>query len=120
MSRIKIIVIVAVLAFAASGGWRVGSYEVGNIELQEDMHDLVSQSRNYIRYTPTPSDDALRDTVIRLAKGHHIQLEPSQVTVQHTGSDSTTYLAADYTVPVNLPGFSFNLHFTPSSTKNTF
>ena len=25
------------------------------------------------------------------------------------------YVAADYTVPINLPGYSFELHFNPSS-----
>ncbi|MGA2743145.1 MAG: hypothetical protein ABSE44_00495 [Candidatus Sulfotelmatobacter sp.] len=33
------------------------------------------------------------------------------------GEKSILYVAADYTVPVNLVFYSFNLHFTPSSDK---
>jgi hypothetical protein len=30
------------------------------------------------------------------------------------------YLSADYTVPVNLPAYSFTMHFQATSTKNGF
>jgi len=44
-------------------------------------------------------------------------LTPNQVTVRRTGEgvSAVIYLAADYTEPVNLPGLSFNLHFTTTS-----
>ncbi len=122
MRRIKIIMLTAALAFAILAGWRLGSAELANIELQEDMHDLASQSHNYIRYIPVRSDDDFRDEVIRKAREHDITLEPSQVTVQRAGSGvtATVYLAADYTLPVSLPWFSFSLHFKPSSATDAF
>jgi hypothetical protein len=120
MRRIKTIVVTAALALAIVAGWRVGSDEVANLQLQDDLQDLVSP--NYIRYAPPRSDDDLRAAVIRKAKELGIQLTPDQVTVRHRdpGVTPALYLAADYRVPVNLPGFSFTMHFTPSSTKDAF
>ena len=42
---------------------------------------------------------------------------PGSVTVQRIGTPGApaVYVAADYSVPVSLPGYSFTLHFTPSS-----
>ncbi len=121
MRLIRNVTVTAVFILAAFATWRVGSGGVANLQLQEDMHDLASQSANPIRYTPLRSDDEFRDAVVRKAREHGIELAPSQVVVQHTSSATAgVYLAADYRVPVNLPWFSLTLHFTPSSAKNTF
>lgn len=119
MQRIKFIVITALLALVVLVGWRVGSCELANLQLQDDMHDLASQAAAHIGFSVPRSDDDFRDSVIRKAKEHGIALEPNQVTVQRAGSGmtSTVYLAADYRAPVNLLAFSFLLHFTPSSAK---
>ena len=44
-------------------------------------------------------------------------LAPEQITVQRIGTPGApaVFVAADYSVPVSLPGYSFVLHFTPSS-----
>jgi hypothetical protein len=49
-------------------------------------------------------------------------LTPAQVTVQHidTPGAPAVYVAADYSVPISLPGYSFTLHFTPSSGNKGF
>jgi hypothetical protein len=122
MRRIRIIVVTAALALAVVVGWQIGSCELSNFQLQEEMHDLASQAGAHIGYTPPRSDDEFRDAVIRKAKEHNIKLEPYQVTVQRTdsGMTSTIYLAADYRVPVNLLWFSFPLHFKSSSAKKAF
>ena len=59
----------------------------------------------------------LIDAVMKKAQEHQITLAPEQVTVQRIGTPGApaVYVAADYSVPVNLPGYSFTLHFTPSS-----
>lgn len=119
MKRIKSMMVIAALALAALAGWQAGSSEVANMELQEDMHDLASQVTTYNKYSVARSDDDYREAVIRRAENYDIQLKPSQVTVQHRG-DGLMYLAADYRVPVTLPGYSFVLHFTPSSAKKVF
>lgn len=122
MRKINIIVVLAVLVFVALGGWQVGSCEVANLEFQEDLHDLASGTSARYGYIPPRSDDSYREAVINKASEHGIELEASQVTVEQSGAgvNASTYLAADYSVPVSLARFSFVLHFTPSSTKTAF
>lgn len=119
MRNLKVIAAVAVLMIGGMTGWQVGSRTLANIQLQEDMHDLASQAGIRYGYAAPKSEAEFRDVVISKARQYDIVLEPSEVTVQRTGygNASTLYLAADYSAPVKLPGYSFHLHFTPSSTK---
>ncbi len=119
MRPIKTILVIAVLALATLAGWRVGSDEVANLRLQDDLRDLASQPRNYIRYSPPRSDEEWRAAVIRKASEDGIRLQPNQVMVEHPGPAAIS-LSAKYSVPVDLPGFSFTMHFTPSTEKDSF
>lgn len=121
MRRVTIILGVAVLVLIVFAGWQIGTCELANMNLQEEMHDLASQAGTHMGVVPPPSsDEDVSRAIIRRAKEHGIELVPAQVTVRRTnpGEKSTLYVAADYTVAVNLAFFSFNLHFTPSSDKN--
>jgi len=117
--RAKILLGLAVLALAVAVSWQIASCEIANLELQTDLRDIAAQVGSRIGLDAPNSDDDLRNAVIHKAREYDIQLEPAQVTVQHTGSGKTltTYLAADYKSRVNLLVYSFTLHFTPSSAK---
>src|SRR5690348_2888443 len=120
MGKAKLVLglaVLAVLALAADAGWRIASCELANYELHEDMQYLATQLGTRIGLTAPNTDEDLRSAVIRKAQEHEIQLEPQEVTVQRTGTDEAPiiYLAADYKVRVELLGFSFTFHFTPSS-----
>jgi hypothetical protein len=118
--RITIIPGIAVLVLMVLVGWQVGSWELSNMNLQEEMQDLASQAGTHVGFVPPSSDEEVSRAIIRRAKEHGIELNPTQVTVRRTNpgeKTSTLYLAADYTVPVNLAFFSFKLHFAPSSDK---
>lgn len=121
MRRIKSLLVLAVLVVGVLAGWKVAWYQVANLELQEDMRDLATDTG--FKYAVSRSDDDLRTAVIRKAREYDIHLTPEQVTVQHkdSGNISTIYLAADYSESVTLPGgYSFVMHFTPSSAKRVF
>ena len=100
--------------------WQVGACEVGYLELREDMKDLASQFGGRIGFAPPSSDEDFRQQVIHHAEKDGIELAPEQVTVQRSGSGAyaSIYLAADYTKTIHLPGFSFTLHFTPTSKRS--
>ena len=119
MGKPKIILGLAVLGLAVIAGWRITSCELANLELQSDLRDFAAQVGARIGLDAPRTDEDLRAAVIRKAKEYEIQLEPEQVTVQRTGTGnaSVVYLAVDYKVRVNLFGYSFTLHFTPSSMK---
>lgn len=116
MKRIKRLLMIAVLAFGAIVGFKAGSYELAYMEFQEDLRDL-SQPSAYSKYPTVRSEQDYRDAVMRRAQDHDIQLDPSAVTVQRAGSgpNSGMYLAADYSETVDVLGYSFTMHFTPSS-----
>lgn len=77
MRRIKIVVVTAVLALAAVAGWRVGSCELANFQLQEDLHDMAAEAGARYGYTVARSDDDFRQSVIRKAKEYGIELKPN-------------------------------------------
>jgi len=119
MSKARIIITVALLALLVAFGWQVGACYVANLQLQDDLQDLAAQVGTRIGLDPVKSDEDLRASIIRKAESHDIVLRSDQITVRHTGSgdDAVTYLSADYTARVNLLRYSFNLHFTPSSSR---
>jgi hypothetical protein len=119
MRKPKLIFGLVVLALGLIVGWPIASCEWDNFELHEDLRDIAAQGGARVGLLRPSSDDDLRNEVIREAKEHDIQLEPEQVTVQRSGTAEyqVTYLAADYEARVKLPGFSFPLHFTPTSAK---
>ncbi len=119
MGKAKLILGLAVLAMAVVAGWPIAWCELANLELREDLRDIAAQNAVRIGLAPPSTDEYLRSTVVRAAKEHEIQLEPEQVTLHRTGTAEAPilYLAADYNVHVKLPGYSFTLHFTPSSAR---
>jgi hypothetical protein len=119
MGKGKLILGLAVLALAIIAGWQIASCELANLTLRGDLRDLAAQAGAYIGLVSFNTDEDFRNAVIRAAKSHDIQLEPEQVTVQRTGTvpAQSIYLAVDYKARVAMPGFSFTVHFHPTSAK---
>jgi hypothetical protein len=119
MGKGKLILGLAVLALAVIAGWQIVSCELANLALREDLRDIASQAGAYIGLVPFNSDEDFRNAVVGAAQSHDIQLAPEQVTVQRTGTvpAQSIYLAVDYKAHVKLPGFSFALHFHPTSAR---
>src|ERR1051326_1481621 len=118
----KIVLIIGALLLSVVMAWQVGSREVENVLLQGDMHDLASQVGVAATYSSPRSDEDFRAAVIRTARERGIDLRPEQVTVVRpdAGGNTPMYLAADYRVTVTVPHYSYVLHFTPASNKQTF
>lgn len=107
------------LALAFVVGWQIASSELAYFELRADLRDIASQNAARIGLAPASTDEEIRAAVIRDARKYEIPLEPEQVTLQHTGTaeDPALYVAAGYNVQIKLPGYSFTLHFAPSSVR---
>jgi hypothetical protein len=120
MKRAAIILGLAVLLLGGFAGWQIGACYVANAELQSDMKDLAVQNGARSGLSSFSSEDELRDAVIAHAKEHGIQLAPEQVTVHRvlTPKWLDLSLAADYEARVKLPGYSYTIHFTPSSSHS--
>lgn len=91
--------------------------EMNNYSFQDDLREVAMMGA-----TSRQSDDDLRTAVLTKAKGHDILLAPEQVVVTRIGTPGApaVYVAADYSVPVSLPGYNLTLHFTPSSGNKGF
>ncbi len=118
MGSIKAIIGIVVVVGLFYAGAQVVPPEMSNFSFNDDLKDISMMAGANLRVT----DEDLVTQVIKKAQDHNIQLTPEQVTVQRIGTPGApaVYVAADYTVPVALPGYSFTLHFTPSSGNKGF
>jgi hypothetical protein len=119
MGNAKIIFGVAVAILVGVAGYQIGSCEVANLELREDLRDAATQNGPRLGITRPNSDDDIRDSVIRAGKEHGIQLTPDEIAIQRSGTaqEPVFSLAVDYKAPVKLPGYPLSLHFTVSSAR---
>ena len=117
--RTPIVAGLLVLALAVSAVWQTAACELANVELRDDLHDLSSQISAKIGLVEFNTDKDFRDAVIRKAERYDIYLQPEQITVRRSGTlkEPVIYLAADYQARVRVLGYSFTLHFTPSSEQ---
>ena len=118
MGTLKFILGFAVILGVIMGCWQIVPPELANYQFQDDLRNLSMTAGAQ----PNRPDEDMRNAVLAKAKEHEIPLTAAQVTVQHIGTPGApaVYFAADYNVAVNLPGYSFNLHFTPSSGNKGF
>ena len=118
MGTIKAIIGFLAIIFVVYAGFQVIPPEVTNYSFQDDLRSIAMVGSS----NPHQTDQDLLNAVIKKAQEHEITLTPEQVTVQRVGTPGlmAVYVAADYNVPINLPGYSFSLHFTPSSGNKGF
>jgi hypothetical protein len=118
MGTLKAIVGFVAIIGVVYAGFQIIPPELTNYSFQDDLRQVaVTGGAN-----PNKTDEDIRTLVLNKAREHNIALTGNQVTVQRitTPGLMAVYVAADYTVPVDLPGYSFNLHFTPSSENKGF
>jgi hypothetical protein len=118
MGTIKVILGLVVMLGVGMALAQILPPVLANYSFQDDLRQIAMVGGS----TPNRSDEDLLKDVLKKAKEHEIELEPAQVKVQRIGTPGAlaVYVAADYSAPVNLPGYSFTLHFTPSSANKGF
>jgi hypothetical protein len=86
---------------------------MANLSFQDDLRQVAMMAGA----NPNRTDDEILNDVLRKAREHDLPVNQKQVTVQRilTPGLMAVYVAADYTVTINLPGYSFDMHFSPSS-----
>ena len=99
-------------------GFQIAPVEMANYSFADDLRQIAMVGGA----NPHQTDQDLTDAVIKKAQEHDLPLTPEHVTVLRIGTPGApaVYVSADYSVPINLPGYSFTLHFTPSSGNKTF
>jgi hypothetical protein len=115
MATLKLLLVLFVLGGVGLVGLKVAPPFFSNYELEDAIKNEATQSTYSTR-----SEDDIRDAIIKTARNYDIALTPKQVHVSRIGGFGTGSLAiqADYSVPIELPGYSTTIEFHPSS-KNS-
>lgn len=118
MGIIKAFMGFLVLAAVVVGLFQVVPPLLANYSFQDDLKTVAMMDSASLQKT----DEDVRSDVLRKAKEHDLPIGEKQVTVQriNTPGLSAVYVAADYTVTINLPGYSFDMHFNPTSGNKGF
>lgn len=112
MATLKLIFGFAVFAALALVGLKVIPPYFSNYEF-EDAIKTESMQATY----STRSEDDIREAIIKQARNYDITLTPKQVKVTRVGSfgNGSLSIEAEYSIPLDLPGYSTTLEFHPSS-----
>jgi|HubBroStandDraft_1064217.scaffolds.fasta_scaffold107320_2 hypothetical protein len=119
MKYVLWIVLVAAIGVA---GWRIIAPQFANLVFQDELQDTAAQLGAYTGVSPPASNEELRNIVIRKAQKDDIALDPEHVSVRRSGKPGypVIFIAADYTVNVNLLVYSYDVHFYPTSRGGKF
>ncbi len=112
MATLKLIFGIAVFGMIALVGLKVIPPYFANYEFEDSIKTESVQAT----YT-TRTEDDIREAVIKQARSYDIDLTPKQVKVSRVGGfgTGTLNIEADYSVPIDLPGYSTTIEFHPSS-----
>src|SRR5436305_15311355 len=118
MGTVKATLGFLVIMAAIYAAWQIVPPELSNYSFQDDLHNIAMVGGS----NPHQTDQDILESIVKKAQEHQITLAPEQITVQRIGTPGApaVYVAADYNVPVVLPGYSFSLHFNPSSGNRGF
>ena len=81
-----------------------------------ELEDAIKTESVQATYS-TRSEDDIRDAIIKQARNYDIALTPKQVKVTRVGGfgNGSLNIEAEYSVPLDLPGYSTTIEFHPSS-----
>jgi hypothetical protein len=118
MGTVKAIIGFLAIIGCVYAGFQIVPPELANYSFEDDLKSVAMMGGS----NPHTTDQELIDSIIKKAQDHQITLAPESVTVQRIGTPGSpaVYVAAEYSVPVSLPGYSFVLHFNPSSGNKGF
>ncbi len=112
MATLKLVFGVAIFGALILAGIKVIPPYFSNYEFEDAIKSEALQSTYSSR-----SEDDIRAAVIKQAREYDIELTAKQVHVSRSGGFGTGTLAieCDYTVPIEVPGYSTTVDFHVSS-----
>lgn len=107
----KLIFAIIILSLVGWTAYKVIPIYVANYELNDDIHQLAIQAT-----VDRSSADAVQSKVLSYAKDLDLPVTREDIKVS-VGTRVTIDL--DYTVPIDLKFYTFDMHFTPSAANNS-
>jgi hypothetical protein len=113
MGTLKLLAGFLVILFVVVACFEIAPPMLANYSFQDDIKTIAMVDSSNFQKT----DEDVRTDVLRKAKEHDLPIEGKQIMVQrmNTPGNSAFYVVADYSVTINLPAYSFDMHFTPTS-----
>jgi hypothetical protein len=111
-SKIKAIIVTAVLAFAVYAAVKIVPPYAAEYQLADKIQE---QARFAVvnHYT----DEQIRENVFRVVQDLEIPAKKEDIKVE--ASQRIVKISMDYTVPIDLLSYHLDLHFTPSSENRS-
>jgi len=112
MATAKLVFGVAIFLALVLVGIKIIPPFFSNYELEDSIKTEAIQSTYSMR-----TEDDIRETIIKQAHNYDIALTPKQVHVSRVGinGNGSLFIEAEYSVQLELPGYSTTLNFHPSS-----
>jgi hypothetical protein len=113
MGTIKALLGFLAIIFVVVALFEVAPPMMANYSFQDDLRNVALMDGANFQKT----EEDVRNDVLRKAKDQNLPITAKEITVQriNTPGMTTLYVAADYSVTVSLPGYSFDMHFNPNS-----
>jgi len=118
MGIVRVLIGLLVVIAVSYGAFQIVPPELNNYSFQDDLQNIAMTAGS----NPRIQDADVMSSVMTKAQSHGITLAEEQITVQRIGTPGApaVYVAADYSVPVNLMVYNLTLHFTPNSGNRGF
>ena len=110
MARIKALLGFALVVAFGYAAWVIGPAYIANYQFQDDLNTEVRFMQNGGK-----ADDDIKATVIKQAMEEGFVLTPEQIRISRF--NKTITVQVDYSVHVDLPGYSTDLQFHPTATN---
>ncbi len=84
------------------------------------FQDAINQQALQSTYTPQTADD-IRDSVYNTAMQIGVPITKDEIKVERVGGEAhgSVTIDAHYAVPLNIPGYPYNMQFDPSSSNHS-
>jgi hypothetical protein len=110
MGRLKAVLVFAFVIALAYVAWTVGPPYFTNYQFQDDLNTEVRFMQNGGK-----SDDDIKASVIKKALNEGFTLTPQQIKI--TRFNKTITVDVNYSVHIDMPGYSTDLQFHPTATN---
>jgi len=121
MGKGKIILGLAVAAYAVFAGWQFAALKLDNAEFHDELRDIAEQRGANIGLVTPKTDDEVRAQVLRAAAEHGFDVRPEDITLERIVTNRFYVhfnIKVEYTAHVNILVHTFDQRFTVTNAPS--
>ena len=108
--KFKAILVTAILVFLVYAGWKMVPPYINEYQL----NDTMQETAKFASVTRS-GEDQIRATIFR--KIEELDIPATKEDVKVSAVNGKVSISVDYSVPIDLMFYKFNLHFTPTTSN---